>query len=151
MAEHHFQLIPVDPRFYPDPDTIDTAQAVVRALIPSAEEVHASCQPGIQYFDAGEGFEEPQCPFCDADTAPWWRNAMSAAWGGTHFNDLRITTPCCGASTSLDQLRYPNGDRFGSFIIQATLADPVENPSPAQIAQLESILGCQLADDWIAR
>lgn len=72
----------------------------------------------------------------------WWPDAMDRAHG-RHFADLAVTVPCCGAATSLNDLRYDWPAGFARFVLEATNPGVPELPDAA-LAELERRLGAPL-------
>jgi hypothetical protein len=64
------------------------------------------------------------------------------------FIDLAITTPCCGASVSLNDLRYVWPAGFGRFVLKA-MNPNIPDLQYDEEAQLRTILGCNLRKIWL--
>lgn len=101
------RIIPCDARFVV---SALRGQAVLQYLIShvDAYEIRMHRYDGLTFIDCGGNLESIACPVCRArlDTA-WWSNAMSDAEDEQGlFGDLSVVLPCCGASSSLDQLAY---------------------------------------------
>jgi hypothetical protein len=72
---------------------------------------------------------------------------MDAAWDA-HFRDLTTIAGCCGASVSLNDLRYVWPAGFARFVLEAMDPD-VADLSAAEHAKLETTLGCELRRIWV--
>lgn len=70
----------------------------------------------VRFIDQGGHFEWVRCPACRAELdVSWWRAEMERAYE-RQFADLTITTPCCAAAPTLNDLGYhwPAGSRDSS-------------------------------------
>ena len=142
MSETVLRLVPADPQWQPDPDDAERARALLAEIIPDADSVGLAFEKEPVFFDAGANMEAISCPDCGADAEPWWGDAMSAAFEGG-FGDLSVTTPCCGARTSLNDLRYRWPAAFGRFALEAT--NPGKDGLTAdERAAIEGALGSPL-------
>lgn len=123
MSVSILNLIPHDPVWVPTRDCADLALLACRRHIPVAEEIKAEFLAGVQFVDQGSNFESVWCPNCaeELDLA-WWQERMDAAWlvDQTRFGDLHVVTPCCAASSSLNDLAYESTAGFASFVLRAT-------------------------------
>lgn len=72
---------------------------------------------------------------------------MDAAYA-SHFADLTTTTPCCGASGSLNDLHYEWPAGFARFTLEAL--NPNADLDDQHLLTLESILGCPVRVIWRA-
>ena len=64
-----------------------------------------------------------------------------------HFSDLRATTPCCGFSTSLNDLQYTMRAGFGRCVLEVQNPGIVSLPEQAR-RRIERSLGCQVRVIW---
>jgi hypothetical protein len=151
MAETYLQFVPVDPAYQPSLAALEEARELLESILPQAREVNAGNYPGIQFFDSGQEWEYPTCPSCGAGSEDWFQHAMEHAWNESEgaYRDLSITTPCCSSNILLSQLHFPGGDRFASFLLEAS--SPWGDTTPAQDLQLEGILGSKLIKKLVAR
>ena len=151
MAETYLQFVPVDPTYRPSLAALEGARELLASIATDAQEVTACNYPGIQFFDSGQEWDYPSCPACGASTEPWFQDAMERAWDESNgaYRSLLATARCCDAEVFLNQLHYPGGDRFASFLLEA--AQPFANVSPTQQLELEKILGCKLIKKLVAR
>ena len=108
--------------------------------LPAADRVDAEVARDIEFIDAGENFESVSCPGCGQSLDDWWGEAMSEA-AEDGFTDLLVTTPCCGASTSLNDLVYEFPQAFARFSLSACNPGVPNLPEGVQ-AEVERLLGC---------
>lgn len=62
------------------------------------------------------------------------------------FNHLAVMTPCCGASSSLDDLKYELPAGFARFVLEAQ--DPKADLDDQQMQALAQIIGVGLRKIW---
>ena len=108
MGTHFVRFVPEDCRHTPSDAALTAASRVLeRRCQGHPVSVQRGC--GLQFVDAGQCAGAVRCPQCGgALDDVWWSDAMSAAWREVErrFGELRCTTPCCGASTTLHELDY---------------------------------------------
>lgn len=63
----------------------------------------------------------------------------------TKFESLSLVTACCGAQTSLNELRYVWPAGFASFVLEA-MNPNIARISAEQLRQLSFSLGCPLVE-----
>ena len=150
MAETYLQFVPTDPTYQPSLAALEDARTLLESIV-QAHEVTASNYPGIQFFDSGEEWDYPLCSACGASSEAWFQDAMAHAWDETSgaYADLSATAECCGTKVLLNQLHYPGGDRFASFMLEASFA--MGNTNPGQQLELERLLGCKLIKKLVGR
>jgi hypothetical protein len=102
----------------------------------------------IQFIDPGGNFERVLCPTCASDITDWWTTAMDAAWQSS-FADLSISVPCCGITTSLNDLQYEWPAGFARFTLAARNPNLERELSFKQLDELQEILGCRLRQVFV--
>jgi len=147
MSDHYLQLIPTDPQFQPSPEAAERARHLPATFTPQADSVTTRFEEQVEFFHPGSNGSEIHCPACGADASHWWSGAMDTAWE-SHFDDLTVTAHCCGASISLNDLRYDWPAGFGRFVLEARNPNVADLP-PNQLAQLQTTLGCTLRTIWV--
>ena len=60
------------------------------------------------------------------------------------FEALAVTLPCCGASSTLNDLVYHWPAGFARYVLEAMNPGPAGFLDPEQLAQLQLDLGCEL-------
>lgn len=144
MSDHWLQYVPKDPTFRPSSAAAERAQLLLSSLLPEAESVDSKFEEKVSFFHPGANWSGVQCPSCGADAEPWWDEAMEQA-SEAEFNNLQCVAPCCGASVSLNGLRYLWPAAFGSYVLEAM--NPNSRGLPAgKLAQLQAALGCELVE-----
>jgi hypothetical protein len=144
MSTNVLRIIPCDPSYVPPARDRKEATAVLRRLLPRAEDIQAIVHDRISFVDAGDNFEAVRCPACKRELdMDWWQKAMGTA-GANDFADLNVEVPCCGAKTSLNDLDYHWPAGFARFTLEASepqLADVLDTQA---VAQLETLLGTRV-------
>lgn len=150
MAEIFLQFVPVDAAYQPTPEAAEEARVLLESICAHANEVTATNYPGIEFIDSRGEWDYPTCSACGASTEEWFQEAMESVRDESSgcYTTLQVTAGCCGKSVMLDQLHYPGGDRFASFMLETYCSAGSKDPSDAQQAQLERILGCKLIKKW---
>lgn len=135
MSDFYIRLIPRDPDLVVDQVALDAALASFEHLVPDADEVKAEQTLTVNFVDPGENLDHVSCPECRAELDfDWWQEAMGCA-SESEFNDLAVVVPCCGASTSLNDLAYDFPAGFARSVLEAL------NPNIASLSDedLETI------------
>ena len=118
MSDDVLRLIPEDPAYVPGPDAVERAITLLEGFAPGAEDVTAVVSEEIRFVDQGENFERVLCPSCGERVDDWWQQEMQRAWE-TLFEDLSVTTACCGSRLSLNNLTYEWPAGFARFVLEA--------------------------------
>lgn len=161
MSTNYLLLIPVSPDYVPSDSARKQAVAMLQTLFPGkGSKVEGHIADSIGLVAPGENFERILCPFCLSElTIEWWHDVMDRAYT-TNFTNLDISTPCCHAETSLNDLRYEWPAGFARFTLQvcdpSTLESFKYNPNynePPEMREeilltLQDILGCELRTIW---
>lgn len=106
MSDDYLRLIPTDPTWLPGAEAAQRAAATLSLLVPGADSVKAELYDDVTFIDQGANFARLNCPACQAALEmDWWADQMGEA-GDARFTNLAVTTPCCGATTSLNDLTY---------------------------------------------
>jgi len=149
MSDDFLLYVPTPPRWQPTPEIAERAAIVARALFPDAYEIEARVHDEVTVIHPGVNWEGVTCPSCgwDLEKEAWWNKAMAAAHK-TGFADLDVTTPCCGARSSLADLAYPRPVRFGRFVLE------IMNPGVGQTcadqdAKIAEALGSPVGTVWM--
>jgi hypothetical protein len=142
VADDFLRLIPAAPTFMPPLTARQRAEARLRELLSRAEAVRSRATEHVEFVDQGGNVERVSCPECGADLGNWWPDAMDRAHAH-HFADLAVTVPCCGAATSLNDLRYDWPAGFARFVLEALNPGVPDLPDTA-LAELEQRLGARL-------
>ncbi|MDO8769446.1 MAG: hypothetical protein Q7K57_12225 [Burkholderiaceae bacterium] len=144
MSDNWLQYVPRDPTFRPRSAAAECAQLLLSSLLPEAESIDSKFEDAVCFFHPGANWSGVQCPSCGADAEPWWDEAMERA-SEDKFNKLQCEAPCCGASISLNGLRYVWPAAFGSYVLEA-MNPKSKGLLPSEINQLEGVVGCELVE-----
>lgn len=122
MSDNYLRLIATDPRWQPTTAAARQTVTVVTALMPGADSVEAEFYDEVTFIDQGTNLERILCPRCHTELdSDWWAEEMARAnnseLGGSPFSGLEVTTPCCSAGTSLNDLEYEWPAGFARFEI----------------------------------
>jgi hypothetical protein len=148
MSDSCLRLIPADPHWVPDPAAAEKARRLLASLLPESSQVTLDVRDQVGFVDQGANFESVGCPACGASIdLDWWQGAMDKALDAAG-GDLSVSPPCCGKATSLNDLRYVQPAGFARFTLEAMNPNRSGNLEPAQVKQLESLLGCTLRQIW---
>lgn len=140
MSDNVLHIVPAEPGFRPTITAATAAEQLLRSFLPRCKAVTAVTGEGIRFIDAGENWEGVVCPHCGADAEQWWADAVSRAYE-SRFQTLTVCAQCCGASVSLNELRYGWPVAFATFSLDALNPESL-HLSTEQLAQLEAALGC---------
>jgi hypothetical protein len=145
MSEAHLHIIPADPTYVPASEQIKRARDVLVSFWPDAE-LALDELDSIQFIDQGSNFESVRCPNCNADLdLTWWQGVMNKA-AETNFENLRVVTPCCSNSTSLNNLLYHLPAGFARFVI--SIREPHRNLTQHEIEIISKSINCDVRIIW---
>jgi hypothetical protein len=147
MSDNWLQFVPRDPRFRPSAESAERAVELLGSFLPFAEDITAEFKEDIEFFHPGGNWQGVRCPACGADAEEWWSEAVDQA-ASSHFDNLTVVAPCCGAATSLDELDYVWPAAFGQFVLEA-MNPNVRDTTPEQDAELAKVLGTPFRKVWL--
>lgn len=105
MADYTLRMIPGDPYRRIPVDSLREAAGCLKKIF-TADSIEAVTYETPEFIDCGGNLERIECPLCgsvlDFD---WWGEVMSSAAEG-EFSDLSVKLPCCGETSSLNELKY---------------------------------------------
>jgi hypothetical protein len=139
MSDFWLRYVPKEPGFRPNVESVAMAERLLRTYLPDAESVKSEEFEHVTFIDSGGNWAGVFCPSCGADAKSWWGTAMSEAHE-TQFARMDIRTPCCGAATSLNELRYGWPCGFGVYVLEA-LNPNVQGLNRQQLAALSGAVG----------
>ena len=146
MPDTYLRIIPSDPTYVPSALARERALAALRRALPVVDDIATHVTDEVRFVDCGANFETASCPHCGADLGEWWSEAMELGHR-QHFRDLRVTVPCCGRRTSLNELAYSWPAGFARYTLEA-LNPGLGNLSQVVVQRLEHILGSKLRIIW---
>lgn len=146
MSDNFLKLIPISPQYVPSTAAICKAYELLSEYLPEADEISYNVTEGVRFIDQGQNWQRVSCPACGNELdAEWWQQAMDAAYQ-TGFSNLSINLPCCGVTSSLNDLRYEWPAGFARFVLEAR--NPDADLDGSKLKTLEQILGCKLRKIW---
>ena len=146
MPDNFLILIPTNPQFVPPPDRAQAANDYLLSVLPEAEDIVWMASDDVTFVDCGNNFEGVGCPACGTELAlTTWQEMMDAAYAA-NFSDLGITMPCCGVSSSLNDLYYHWPAGFARFSLECL--NPNADLDDNQLHTVEDMLGCPVRKIW---
>lgn len=147
MSVDYLRFIPTKPGYDPPLKGEQRVKGLLASFVPRAAEIEVERYDRIIFVDAGQNWERINCPTCGVILEDdVWREMVDQAEEKTLFTHLTVTMPCCGATSSLNDLHYGWPMGFARFVLQAR--DPDGDVSQKQQSLLESLLGCSLRKIW---
>jgi hypothetical protein len=144
MSDNWLRYVPCDPWFQPSASAIARAEVLLRGLLPDAEEISAVSSALPQFVHAGGNWDGVSCSSCGADLASTWSALVDEQYKDGGFSLVHVNLPCCGARSSLNDLRYGWPVAFGRFVLDAK--NPNVESLSGETGRLEQVLGCQLRE-----
>jgi len=142
MSDDWLIFIPTDPEALPSRAAADKAAELLKTFAPEAHEVVAKSSEGTEFHRGCGNWSGVNCPKCGTDVEDWWKDAMDRA-SASEFKNLSITTPCCGHSTTLNDLNYLWLAGFSRFVLEA-LNPNIRQTTAEQDQALSEALGLKL-------
>jgi hypothetical protein len=147
MSDNWLMFIPTDPSAVPTRAAASKAVELLKRFAPDAgDEVRAKVFDKVAFHDCGANWSGVRCPRCGEDVEEWWADATDNAYK-TGLEDLRATTPCCGHSTTLNDLSYVWPAGFARFVLEAKNPN-IKQTTAEQDGQLSEALGLDLRKIW---
>ena len=136
MSDNWIIFVPDKPDWVPNDVIIGQLVSLAEAEFPDADEVKAETHDRVMFIDPGSNFETISCPHCQSEIMDWWQNEMEKF---EERDELVVQTlPCCGASSSLNDLNYDWPSAFGRF--QLDVMNPNVSDAPKAVVEaLETI------------
>jgi hypothetical protein len=146
VADTYLRIIPADPACVPSPLARERALGVLQRAVPLADDFASRVTEEVHFVDCGSNFESVSCPACGADVGEWWSMAMELGHE-QHFLDLRITMPCCGVHSSLNDLVYSWPAGFARYTLE--VLNPGLGSLPERtLERLQNALGVEVREIW---
>jgi hypothetical protein len=146
VADTFLRIIPAEPTYVPSALARERALGVLRRAAPLADDIAAQVTSDVRFVDCGGNFETVSCPRCAADLGEWWSEVMEIGHG-QGFQDLRVTVPCCGNQTSLNDLVYSWPAGFARYMLEA-LNPGIGTVPDTLVQRLEDALGAAVRVIW---
>jgi len=147
MSDNWLMFIPADPNALPTRAGADKAVELLKRFAPDAgDDVRATFCDQVEFHHGGSNWSGVKCPRCDEDVEEWWVHATDNAHRSA-FADLRVTAPCCGHPTSLNDLNYVWPAGFARFVLEAKNPN-IRQTTAEQDRELSDALGLELRKIW---
>lgn len=119
-SDNWIRLIPTDASWEPAQSSVDVAVAYVVSLFSrpgdSADEVSAVLRDDVALIDSGVNTSSFTCTICSSATdVSWVLEVVDEP--SSDLSDLDVVPPCCGATSSLNELAYDRTLGFARFEI----------------------------------
>ena len=121
MSDNFLKIAPSAVGYIPDPESVRRTTALLKSMLPKADEVAFREWTGIQFVDQGCFFERVSCLQCGRELElDWWHEQMGSKWNESAkcFETLDVKPPCCGRQTSLNDLKYEWPAAFSRCILE---------------------------------
>lgn len=130
MSDNWTILIPRDPDFVPSPEAQREARRWLERVLPTADEITVEVTDRPEFVWAGPNFESASCPACRSDVTEWFWSALDET-SESDFTRLDVSLPCCGVSSSLNDVECYLPQGFARF--QLSAMNPNVGTLPADI------------------
>lgn len=146
MSDNWLIFIPANPSAVPTREAANRGVDVLKRFAPDARAVEARFLDKVEFVDCGSNWSGVYCPQCSEEIGEWWRTAIGNAYK-SGFENLRIMTPCCGHSTTLNDLHYVWPSGFARFVLEAKSPN-IKQTTTEQDKELSQALGVELRKIW---
>ena len=141
MSTVLLHLIPRDHLFVPTIASAESARTELQTLM-SGDEATSTVNDRVMYFSTLEGDHSISCPYCNQLLDDQWFGEQMEAADQTEFVDLSTVTPCCGRTTSLNDLTFSPDEGFARYELSVwNVSRALEDE---EITALERTLGTSL-------
>jgi hypothetical protein len=120
VSDNYLFLVPTDPFFAASAEVAERARARLERLVPDADEVNVEVRDSVKFIDPFENWEGTRCPGCGAMLDDEWVTNEILVAEERRGQPLEVATPCCGVTTSLNDLDYVWPAGFARFVLEAT-------------------------------
>jgi hypothetical protein len=146
VSDNFLLFVPVDPWWQPTQADADRAVALFKTIAPDAHDISASFSDDVEFHHPFANWDGVRCPACAADLEDWFYASVEKAFEKDIRPDLPVTTPCCGLSTSLNDLDFVEPAAFGRFVLEAM--NPGVITDADQDRSIAACLGTDLRKIW---
>ncbi len=120
VSDDYLRLIPTVPTFVPGAEAANAATEYIAGLFAgpgeSADEVTHEFFGTVEFIDSGVNTESAKCNLCHAPVDLVWVFEVIDQ-RGDELDQLEVVLPCCGETSSLNDLEYDRPVGFASFEI----------------------------------
>lgn len=142
MSVDIYRIIPKDPYKKVSQDKLNAAKSFIESAI-VCDSVDLIITDTPNFYDCASNFEMITCPKCGKEISfDWWGEAMDIAWKD-EFNKLDIILPCCGESSSLNDLCYDFKCGFACCSINIRDPEKLIDEDVILIESVQKILDCE--------
>ena len=138
MSDYIIKVIPIDPYYHINGQKINKIVDDLKTKI-IADNVELKTYDTPVFIDCGTNLERITCPICctmiDFD---WWSVAMDTA-SNSSFMDLYVKLPCCGGSSTLNDLQYDYPCGFSC--VELSVLNPLNELSQECLSYIQELLG----------
>lgn len=105
MSDNKIRIISAEYDHVHDEEAVQRTVEFLNANI-TADKIYYRSYDFPEFIDCGSNLEYIKCPCCNADISfEWWGEQVDKAIEND-FESLDVTMPCCGKSSSLNDLKY---------------------------------------------
>lgn len=134
MSDYMIKIIPANPENKLSYEAAENITQIVKESL-HADSIEFKAEADPFFVDCGSNLEEIRCPLCgEVLDFGWWGEA-----GENGFLDLSVTLPCCGAESSLNELKYHFPCGFSRSVI--TIYNPEKMISEELLKEIGRIAG----------
>ena len=138
MSDYIIKIIPTDPYYHMDGQKINKIVDDLKIRI-NADEIDLKTYDTPAFIDCGSNLEKVMCPICGATIDfDWWSEAMAVA-GNSSFTELSVILPCCGRSSTLNDLQYHFPCGFSC--VELNILNPLDEPDCDCLSYVQELLG----------
>jgi hypothetical protein len=145
VSDNWLHYVPRDPNWQPAREAAESAASRLREIAPQSDEIECQFHDQIEIIHPYSNWSGVHCPACGADLDDWWHDQLTTAYDGKSWT-LQATTPCCGATTSLNDLDFDWPTAFGRFVLVAM--NPKLIPTPEQDQAIADRIGSPVRAVW---
>lgn len=141
MSDHIIKIIPTDPYYHIQGEEIYKIVDYLKATI-KADDIELKVYDTPKFIDCGSNLEKIVCPICSAVIDfDWWSTAMDAAWN-SRFTELSVKLPCCGESSTLNDLQYHFSCGFSCA--ELSILNPSHGLDYSCLLYIQKVLGISI-------
>ncbi|MBD5470454.1 MAG: hypothetical protein HDR19_04915 [Lachnospiraceae bacterium] len=138
MSDYIIKIIPINPYYHIDGQKIKKIVDDLKTRI-TADNVELKTYDNPAFIDCGSNLEKITCPICGAIIDfDWWSVAMDTA-SNSSFMDLYVKLPCCGESSTLNDLQYYFPCGFSCT--ELNILNPLNELSYECLSYIQELLG----------
>lgn len=143
MSDQVYKIIPKSPYTKVSQDKLNAAKSFIESAI-KCDSVDLVITDNLEFIDCGNNLVNITCPKCGKEISfDWWNEAMDIACED-EFKKLDIILPCCGETSSLNDLRYDFKCGFACCSINVTNPETLIDDDETLIESIQKILDCDI-------